>query len=156
MTPTRTLLFLLLLAGTALTGCRPSTVFDQSSPLPEQGWAAGDTIHFQAAMQDTLNLHEMYLTVRHTTGYPYRNLFLFLDIAFPDGRILRDTLECMLAEPSGRWTGKGFGHIKSHAFLFRDDVWFPAEGPYGFSLVHGMREDTLEGMADIGIRIERK
>lgn len=137
-------------------GCQQPVVYEEHLPVPSEGWPQDQKLTFQAEITDTASLHELYLDVRNTTAYPYRNLFLFLDIRFPEGTILRDTLEATLAERSGEWTGKGFGAIKTNRFLFRDQVWFPQQGTYTFVIQHGMRQQQLEGIADIGIRIQRK
>lgn len=136
--------------------CQPSAVYHQQESIDPEGWHYQDGILFEATVEDTLSLHELYLDVRNTTDYAYSNLFLFLEIEFPDNRTLKDTLECILADRKGHWTGKGFGHVRSNRFLFRDDVWFPVEGTYRFTIHHGMRDDSLTGLSDIGIRIERK
>jgi gliding motility-associated lipoprotein GldH len=81
---------------------------------------------------------------------------LFLNIEFPDGTTLRDTIECILAQRNGQWSGKGFGKIRSNSFLFRTNVWFPQPGNYVFRMEQAMRTELLEGIADIGLRIERK
>lgn len=120
------------------------------------GWHQDDLIHFEVELADSVSLHELYLLVRNSTDYPYSNLYLFLDIEFPDKRLLRDTLECILVQRDGQWTGKGFGKIRSNQFLFRDNVWFPNDGTYHFRIQHGMREDTLIGITDIGIRLDKK
>jgi gliding motility-associated lipoprotein GldH len=148
--------FIILTAMWLLSGCTPGTVFQQSEALPAEGWPMEQAVGFEVEVTDTLHLHELYLEVRNTTSYGYSNLYLFMDIAFPGNHLLRDTIECRLAERSGRWTGKGFGRIKTNEFLFRDDVWFPDSGTYSFSIRQGMREETLEGITDIGIRIKRK
>lgn len=157
MTPTRRkFVFLLLAAMALLWACQNSIVFQEQKAIPAKGWHYQDYLLFEPNIQDTLSLHKLYLDIRNTTDYAYSNLFLFLDIEFPDGRILRDTVECTLADRRGQWTGSGFGHIRFNRFLFRDDVWFPAKGIYKIKIHHGMREDTLQGIADTGIRIERK
>lgn len=138
------------------SGCNNKTVFQDSEAIPSSAWNIDNIIDFGVAIEDTVHLHELYLLVRNTTDYPYRNLYLFLDIEFPDKRILRDTIECILANRDGQWTGKGFGSILSNSLLFRDDVWFPVAGTYTFRLQQGMREEALKGLSDIGIRIERK
>jgi gliding motility-associated lipoprotein GldH len=146
-----------ILVGVLLfSACSSHTVFQDNEAIPASGWHLDNIIDFGVTIDDTVRLHELYLMVRNTTNYPYSNLFLFLDIEFPDHRILRDTIECILAHKDGQWTGKGFGTIRSNQFLFRDDVWFPLAGTYTFRIQHGMREEHLKGMADIGIRIERK
>ncbi len=151
-------LFALMLVVSTLSwaSCQGPVVYEEHQALPAEGWPQDQKLVFQAEITDTASLHELYLDIRNTTGYSYRNLFLFLDITFPEGTILRDTIEATLAQPSGKWIGKGFGAIKTNRFLFRDQVWFPHQGTYTFILQHGMREPTLKGISDIGIRIERK
>lgn len=152
-------LFDLIVAILVITGfaaCSGKTAFQESKPVPASGWQAENPVEFSFTTADTTRLHQMYLTIRNTTDYPYSNLYLFLDIEFPDDRAFRDTLECILAGKDGKWTGKGFGKMRSQAFLFRDEVWFPVAGTYTFRLQHGMREESLRGIADTGIRIDRK
>ncbi|TVR43295.1 MAG: gliding motility lipoprotein GldH [Bacteroidia bacterium] len=148
------LLVLLCLILTA--GCKKNVVFQEQQSISSKGWHYQDERVFEVHIHDTLSLHQMYLDLRNTTDYPYRNLFLFLDIEFPDSRVLRDTIECILADRRGGWTGSGFGSVRANRFLFRDDVWFPVEGVYRFTIIHGMRYDTLQGISDVGIRIEKK
>lgn len=146
----------LLALALLFAACNDRVVYHNSKTLEEEQWSYDDTLRFHVEIYDSLSLHKLYLDVRNTTDYDYRNLFLFMDIEFPGGQILRDTLECILAERDGTWTGSGFGRFRSNRFLFRDDVWFPEKGVYTFKICQGMRYDTLPGISDIGIRIERK
>ncbi len=150
------LLLLVVFFFLMLSACGNQTVFQTTEAIPEAAWQADHLIHFEAEINDTVPLHELYLLLRNTTDYPYSNLFLFVDILFPDKRMLRDTLECILVDRHGEWTGKGFGKIRSNRFLFRDDVWFPQQGTYHFRIQHGMREEVLQGIADVGLQIDRK
>ncbi len=154
--PKKISLPLLILSMVFAQACNPDLVFQDNQAIPSEGWHYQDKITFSVEMDDTLSLHNLYLDVRNTTDYEYRNFFVFMDIEFPDNRVLRDTIECILAERSGEWTGKGFGRIKSNRFLFRTDVWFPKKGTYTFTIEQGMREEVLHGIKDIGIHIERK
>lgn len=148
--------FLILAVAFLLASCDRSVVFEGHQALQASGWASDEKLHFEVSIDDTTSLHNMYVDVRNTTDYGFSNLYLFLNIEFPDGTLLRDTLECTLAEKDGRWTGKGFGKIRSNRFLFRTDVWFPVTGEYFFSIEQAMRTDLLEGISDVGLRIERK
>lgn len=148
----------LLVAGCMLFlwACQGDVVFQDQQAIPGLSWHYENGLAFEAPIHDTLSLHKMYLDIRNSTDYRYSNLFVFMDIEFPDGRVLRDTLECVLADRRGQWTGRGFGQMRFNRFLFRDDVWFPLKGTYTFRLYHGMRDDELQGISDAGIRIEKK
>ena len=145
-----------LLACLILAACNTATVFQENQRVSTEGWDYEQPLVFEVDMNDTLSLHELHLVLRNNTDYPYSNFFLFLNIRFPDNTLFRDTIECMLADRRGRWTGKGFGSLKTNQFLFRDDVWFPQSGTYTFSFRHGMREPKIQGISDVGIRIDRK
>ncbi len=136
--------------------CQNTVVFQGQKAIPGLSWHYKDTLVFEASIEDTLSLHKMHLDIRNSIDYRYSNLFIFLDIEFPDGRILRDTLECVLADRRGQWTGRGFGQLRFNRLMFRDDVWFPTKGIYTFRLLQGMRDDELYGISDAGIRIEKK
>ncbi len=152
----RNIFFFLVCLVVIFQACQRGVIYQDQRNLPSEGWDYQDGILFEVNIDDTLSLHELYLDVRNTTDYAYSNLFLFLEIEFPDSRTLRDTIECVLADKRGQWTGKGLGHVRANRFLFRDDVWFPKKGVYRFRLYHGMRHELLDGLSDIGVRIEKK
>ncbi len=139
-----------------MAACQPGVSYHETQTVSSEGWDYRDGILFEAEISDTLALHELYLDVRNTIDYPYSNLFLFMEIEFPDNRTLHDTIECVLADSRGEWTGRGIGQVRSNRFLFRDEVWFPVAGTYTFRIQHGMRDTELEGLSDLGIRIKKK
>ena len=69
--------------------------------------------------------------------------------------MLEDKLEITLADPSGRWLGEGFGGLKTVETLFRENVFFPVSGNYTIRVKQGMRENKLEEISDIGVRVEK-
>ncbi len=118
-------------------------------------WHYKDKITFEAEINDTSNLHNIHINIRNSVDYKYMNFYMFLDTKLPDGTVVRDTLECLLADSHGKWLGDGYGKIRTNQFLMRENVWFPEKGNYTFSFKQAMREEELEGISDIGIRIER-
>jgi gliding motility-associated lipoprotein GldH len=80
-------------------------------------------------------------------------MFFFVDVESPDGEHQIDTLQYLLAEPGGKWLGSGVGEIKYNLFKFKEDQTMQS-GVYKFSIAHGMRDDLLLGIEDVGLRIE--
>lgn len=148
--PAYMLFFLLLFA------CNSGVVFEKNKSIDAEGWYYEDVVSFSHSFKDTTQLYDIFLNVRNNNEYPYRNFIVFFETEFPDGRIFRDTIEAVLADRAGNWTGKGFGNIKTNSYHFRRNVWFPLEGEYFFRIEQAMREEYLKGITDIGIRIERK
>ena len=70
----------------------------------EEGvWNATDVKEFTFEMEDTIQRRQMYVHLRNDETYKYSNLFLFVELEFPNGKKRIDTLECPLADPTGRW-----------------------------------------------------
>ncbi len=148
--------FILIPLAFLLWGCNEQIVFEKSQKIAADGWHMNDVITFEKEINDTTSLYDIFLNVRNNNEYPYSNLYVFFHTIFPDGSHYQDTIEMILADRQGKWTGEGFGKIKSNSFHFRKDVWFPVEGEFTFTIQHAMREEYLKGITDIGMRIERK
>jgi gliding motility-associated lipoprotein GldH len=112
------------------------------------------TLVYNFTITDSLQFYNFFIDVRNTTDYPYQNLYLFFTTSFPDGTTFTDTLNCMLCDAYGRWTGKGSGRIKENRFIFKPKVRFQQKGDYLFSVQQAMREIDLIGITDLGITLQ--
>jgi len=82
-------------------------------------------------------------------------LWLFINVIQPgDSTAVTDTLEVTLADPAGKWLGHGFGGVKTSETLFRKNVFFPVSGNYEIQIKQGMRGTQLEGITEVGFRME--
>lgn len=146
---------IILFFSAVLYSCGKSSFFEASKDIPKQSWHYADPAVFDVAVSDTVSKHHFFLTLRTTESYPYNNLYVFVDMDFPDGKHSRDTIECILANPDGSWMGKESGSLVYNKILFKPSVVFPAPGNYHFALSHGMREDLLTEVTNVGLTIEK-
>lgn len=138
-----------------LSSCGQPTIFDEQVTIENAKWFKGESARYSVEINDSLTSYDFYLTVRNTTDYRYSNLYVFLLTRFPNGNLSRDTIECMLADKTGRWLGKGWGSIKENTILLKQNLRFPLSGEYQFLIQQAMRVDTLEGISNVGLRIEK-
>jgi gliding motility-associated lipoprotein GldH len=139
----------------ALFACDTDRVYEKNEEIDDHEWRADESKVFQVVLEDTAQRYNVYVNVRNAGYYRYSNLFLFINTYLPTGEMQRDTLECKLASPEGKWLGDGLGDIWDNRILFKTDVRFPLKGEYKFEIMQAMREDPLHGIMDAGIRIER-
>lgn len=138
-----------------LCACDPNRVFDRNAAVDPNGWIPRDGKEFRVEITDTISIYNLYISLRHTNDYPFSNIYFFVLSRFPDGQLYRDTVEYVLADPSGRWLGKGLGKIKDNRYPFRKGIHLPEKGTYVFRIEQAMRENYLKGVHDVGLRIER-
>lgn len=139
----------------AFTACDTNRVFEEYQPIYEGNWHKDSLVVFDIPISDTLQNNNLYINIRNDISYGYSNLWLFVRIEQPGGMAVKDTFEMVLAEPSGKWLGEGFGGLKTRQAMYRSNVFFPDSGDYKISIEQGMRETILEGISDVGFRVEK-
>jgi len=144
--------FLMLFFGIAVS-CNRNTFYQKMDILPNESWNKDTALVYTFTISDSLQYFSFYIDVRNTTLYTYQNLYLFFTTQYPDNTLFTDTLNCILSDAYGRWTGKGSGRIKENRFVLKPKVRFPQTGTYIFSAQQAMREDDLTGIANFGITL---
>jgi gliding motility-associated lipoprotein GldH len=139
----------------SFSSCDNNRVFEEYQSIPEPGWHKDSVFVFEVLITDTLQNHNLLVNVRNSITYSYSNLWLFIEIEEPGGIFAKDTFELSLADPMGKWLGEGFGGLKTRQVVYRRNVYFPRRGTYRIQIKQGMREEILEGINDIGFRVEK-
>lgn len=145
----------LLCSALFLSSCNSDIVYSQYKTFTDNEWSSKDTAVFEMDITDTKSLNSISLMVRHADAYPLSNLILFVSTRYPDGKLLVDTMEIVLANPKGEWQGSGAGDIFDLKVPIKKNVRFAIPGHYRFSFIQGMRPDPLPLIMDFGFEIEK-
>jgi len=137
------------------SSCDRKKVFESYEELDKKGWNKDSVVVFDVPIKDTIKIHNLYVNIRNKGNYPYSNIYLFISINSPDGHLNPEPVEFTLPEPDGRWRGSGIGGLYDNQILYRNSVSFPRKGMYKFQIKQGMRDNILQGIRDVGVRIER-
>lgn len=148
-------LIFLFFISLLFAACDGNREFEKYHPIPKEGWHKDSLVVFNIPIVDTLLNHNLYINVRNDVNYNYSNLWLFIEINQPGNIAAADTFEISLADPSGKWLGEGFGGIKTQQQVYKRGVYFPVSGEFQINVLHGMREEYLKGITDIGFRVEK-
>ncbi len=144
------------------TSCDSSQVFDEYKTIPSS-WDKDSIVSFNIIAPDITHQYNLFINVRNTSDFKYSNLFLVVEMNFPNRKVVKDTLEYLMAKPSGEFLGTGFTDVKENKLWYKEGFVFSESGEYKINIQHAMREngsvkglETLEGVTDIGFRIEKK
>ena len=146
-----------LFSACLLTACNEHTVYHSYQSLPDNGWGKSDTLSFQCPVTDSIpGTLRLFAEVRNSIEYPYHDLHLFISQNLQDSTVWRtDTIAFCLADSTGRWTGHGWGSIyQSETFITSVRPLHPAN--YTIKIMSGMKDEKLQGLSDVGIRIEKQ
>ena len=145
----------LLFMLTLLLSCNSNKLFEKNININNAAWSKLEIIPFEVKITDTTSKFNFYVNIRNNTDYAFSNLYLFMNTVYPDKQMSKDTIECLLADKSGKWFGKGWGKYRFLSLLLGKEIRFPQAGTYIFEFGQAMRKDTLNNITDIGIKIEK-
>jgi len=144
--------------------CDSKAVYDTYKTLPNE-WHKDSVTRFSFKAPDTLVNYNLYVNLRNTNEYRYSNLFLIVELNYPNGKVVKDTLEYKMAAPNGELLGAGFSDVKENKLWFRgfkEKFQFSEEGEYNVNIQHAMRKNgevkgitDLKGITEVGFRVEK-
>lgn len=157
-------LFIFLSCCAFFCSCDSNRIYDEYKSVPNQ-WHKDSIISFNVIPPDSTNNYNLFVNLRNTNEYKFSNLFLIVEMDYPNGKIVKDTLEYKMADPSGKFLGTGFTDVKENKLWYKGHekpFVFSEMGEYKIQIQHAMRQngqvngiENLEGITDIGFRIEK-
>ncbi|MGB0271939.1 MAG: gliding motility lipoprotein GldH [Schleiferiaceae bacterium] len=145
-----------LLAVVLLASCGKNVVLDELHTFEDSRWHMDSVVTVVWEPEQSEDPVFMSMYIRHSTEYPYNNLFLFRSIESTQGVEYTDTVNVALADPLGVWNGSGMSNLKTleipigqGAVRFRDDE------RYTLKITQGMRDTVLYGIQDVGVQFEQ-
>ena len=133
-----------LLAAVLLASCGKNVVLDELHTFEDSRWHMDSVVTVVWEPEQSEDPVFMSMYIRHSTEYPYNNLFLFRSIESTQGVEYTDTVNVALADPLGVWNGSGMSNLKTleipigqGAVRFRDDE------RYTLKITQGMRDTVL-------------
>ena len=154
----------LVILGLVISSCDSNRIFDEYKTVPNQ-WHKDLIIEFEITPPDSTNVYNLFVNLRNTSAYRYSNLFLIVEMNFPNGKIMKDTIEYQMTKANGEFLGTGFSDVKENKLWYKGHeapFIFDESGDYLVKIQHAMRAngqvngvENLEGITDVGFRIEK-
>lgn len=137
------------------TACSFSNdIFHSFNDIPTRGWDKRNVQKFIPRVDSSASKYDIDIELNYNNNYNYRNLYLFITAEDEaHNALFRDTLNCVLADEYGKWQGSGWGSSYQQIFNYKPGYSFPAAGTYYISVTQGMRDDIIDGIERIGVRI---
>jgi len=152
----KTLFLLMSFLMLSFISCQDTvTIADINVEFEKRNWNYSQKISIPVKIEATDVSYNLYLNLRHSAGYKYSNIFIMIHITGPDGKKVTERKEFKLALADGEWLGSGSGNMYSYQINFKENYKFLAKGTYIFELEQNMRDNPLDHISDVGIRVEK-
>ena len=145
---------LIIIAACFLSSCGKNTFYSEFQPIKNKLWNKNDEYFFNFEIMDISVPYNVSLQLRNNDIYPYQNIWILYEESKNDRHSVKDTTEFLLADEFGKWKGNGIS-LYQNRIPIKTHYIFPDTGKYTINIRHGMRDDKLKGIENIGIHIER-
>ena len=148
--------FFILTLSVCFASCIKIDLFEKQSQIPSQQWYYNNVPQFTFNIEDTSSLYNVYIVLRHTDLYEYNNIWLRVGSTAPSDTIHYQNINLKLASDSKGWEGVGMDDIfEVRKIISPGPLSFNKPGDYSFSVAQIMRENPLNYILNVGIRVEK-
>lgn len=150
----KTFLFLITYS-LLITACTTADVFEKNITIPKHEWSSSFKPEITFEIKDTLSSYNIFAVIRHTDAYRYKNIWVNIYTQSPGDSLKKQQLDLRLATDDKGWLGSGMDDIYEHRIQITENPLPLKAGTYRFRLENIMREDPLEHIMNVGIRVEK-
>ncbi len=150
---------LLLLAWTlcGLAGCQRdnTTLLHQYQPVPQEGWSSQSRPSFVIDSVETAGDYTLSVELRTTTMVPFQTIYVAVEqqLENPEAAYT-DTVAVTLTDTRGNLNGEGVNLYSVEAAVGHSFHYSRGQ-TVNITLRHLMRQEQIEGIKDVGIRLQR-
>lgn len=142
-----------------LSSCQTIDLYEKTTSIPGHRWKSSFKPSFTFTIKDTSVPYKLFLTLRHFDKYNFRNIYLKITTRQPGSDSTQSAMyDLPLGNDEEGWQGSGMDDIWEHHILLTSPAGnvFRKKGDYTFTIEQLMREDPLENVLNVGLRIEKK
>jgi gliding motility-associated lipoprotein GldH len=151
--------YIVLLTSYMFSSCSTVDIYEKTVAVPGHQWSGSYKPEFQFEIKDNTIPYNVFFVIRHSEKYNYNNIFINLGSKQPGtDSAVTQRLDVTLATNEKGWLGTGMDDIYEQRMKISPEqgTYFPKSGIYTFTLEQIMREQPLEHVMNVGIRIEKK
>ncbi len=139
-----------------MASCSRTNLFEKNVSLPGGKWPMEVKPAITFEITDTTADYKVFFVIRHTEAYGYNNIFVRIgSSAAGDTAKVTKVFDLPLASQN-KWLASGMDDIFEHRILlYSQPVRFRKTGTYTFTLEQLMRENPLEHVMNVGLRVEK-
>ena len=152
--------YIILLVSSIVCSCTTVDLYEKSVAIPGHAWKNSFKPGFTFAIKDISSPYQIFLVLRHNDKYNYTNIYINLFARQPGVDTMQEAkYDLTLATNEKGWLAGGMDDIYEHRIPLTptdQPVYFKKPGNYTFVVEQIMRENPLNNVLNVGLRLEKK
>jgi gliding motility-associated lipoprotein GldH len=150
----------LMCCALCLASCTTMDLYEKSVSIPGHAWKSSYKPSFTFTIKDTSSAYDLFLVLRHNDKYSFNNIYINLYAQTPGSDSAQSArYDLTLGTNEKGWLATGMDDIYEHRISLTGSaqpLYFNKPGDYTFTVEQIMREDPLENVLNVGLRVEKK
>lgn len=138
-----------------LLSCSQGKIYEKHVKMENLAWNRFNTLTFEVPIKDTRSAYDIYITLRHITDIPYRDIEVFFYFTTPDGETRSRNIELRIKDREGNNLGDGLGELWDLQKLAWPGFRFREEGICTFEVSSAMSQMDLVGVLEVGLIVKK-
>jgi gliding motility-associated lipoprotein GldH len=134
-----------------ITSC--TNAYKDHQKVEDMKWFRSDVKTFDVDIPNDGN-YDIFFTMRHSTGYPFRNIGVRIEQITPEGIELSKETNFLVVDENDEYKGDVIGQLWDIEELFSENTPLQ-KGKYTFKISHIMNSDPVILVMDIGLTIKK-
>ncbi len=142
----------------ALYACDSNRIYENNLEFNDRAWKVIEEPRFEFTVPNSSDHYNLFYNVRNSLDFPYARIFVTWHLYDSTGKEITKKLvfNDLFDEKTGRPLGdSGLGDLYDHRFPILENYSFANPGKYSLKLDQFNRQDTLQGVIAVGVRVER-
>lgn len=146
----------LLFPALILGSCMRIDFYEKNKAIPHQQWSRKFLIKDSFDIKDTSVPYDYHIVLRHTDAYKFNNIWLEFSLQAPGDTMKTFKLDLSLGNDAQGWDGTGMNDIwEVRKKLNEYPLLLKTPGCYRYTIRHIMRDDHLNDVISVGLRVEK-
>ena len=139
-----------------LSSCDGGAVYYRYHPIKNGNWNRQAAVDF---LMDSLPVdrdtrYDIVLEIVNNNQYPYQNLWLLVQQNMADTSFVSDTVEITLADPQGKWLGKGSAGLYQLSVPYKTSLALDSTRAYLVRIRQVMKDNPIKGIEKVGLLVK--
>jgi gliding motility-associated lipoprotein GldH len=136
-----------------IVSCKQIDLQEQNISVPQNNWQSNLLSTSSFEIKDTTCMYNVYIVLRHLDAYDYKNIWLNVGLQKAGETMKYQKLNLTLANDAKGWEGIGMNDIwEVRKLIARTPL---NKGTYNTSVGHIMRQNPLQHIMNVGVRVEK-
>lgn len=145
---------LISLIAIVLFSCTENRIYENTHTFEDKEWSYSDSIEFTFEVEDTSQLYGLGMTVTFSEDYPYQNIYTNIKTFLPNGETRKNLFSVELQKSEKRRSLQCNDETCLADVFLQAPLKFIDEGEYTIRVFQHSRDQSLEGISNVGLYVE--